>query len=249
MRAPDWLVGRPIAHRGLHDATAGRLENTLAAADAAIAGGFAIECDIQISADGEAMVFHDGDLDRLTSATGPVRLRSAAELARLEIGGSADRIPTLAAFLDRIDGRAPVVIEVKSRFDGDEALARRLVEIVADRPGPIAVKSFDPALVALLRRIAPSLPRGIVAQSAYGPGEFAGLDPGLRKAMSDLLHWNETRPDFLSWRHADLPAAAPFLARTLAPAPVMTWTVRSAAAAAQALAHADQIVFEGFVPA
>ena len=246
--APAWLTARPIAHRGLHDAAAGRYENTMAAADAAIAGGFAIECDVQLSSDGEAMVFHDHDLDRLTGETGPVGARNAAFLATLSIGGSADRIPTLDAFLDRIGGRVPLVIEIKSRFDGDERLARRTMAVLANRAGPIAVKSFDPALVALVRELAPALPRGIVGQSRFDTGDAARLDAGRLRAMTDLLHWPQTRPDFVSWRHADLPCAASALPRALGNVPVMTWTVRSRADAERVRPHADQIVFEGFVP-
>lgn len=246
--APDWLCSRPIAHRGLHDRDAGRPENTLSAADAAIGGGFAVECDVQITADGEAVVFHDHDLGRLTGAAGLVRDRSAADLGRLAVSGSADTIPTLAAFLDRVGGRTPVVVEIKSRFDGDERLARRTAEVIVGRPGPIAAKSFDPAIVTLMRRIAPGIPRGIVAQSGYDEGETAGLPVELKREMANLLHWNETEPDFLSWRQADLPSAAPFLARRLGGVPVMTWTIRSAEAATRVRPHADQIVFEGFRP-
>lgn len=249
MIALDWLTERPIAHRGLHDRAAGRIENTLSAAEAAIAGGFAIECDVQISADGEAMVFHDGDLDRLTAATGPVREKTAAELGSLAVDDTADRIPTLTEFLDVIGDRTPLVIEIKSRFDGDENLARRTAAILAGRPGRHVVKSFDPAIVTLLRRLAPDLPRGIVGQSRYDVGEAAKLPPGQLRAMTDLLHWDETRPDFLSWRHSDLPCAAAFFPRRFAGLPVVTWTVRSPADSGAALAHADQIVFEGFVPA
>lgn len=247
--APDWLTRRPIAHRGLHDRAAGRLENTIGSAEAAIAAGYAIECDIQLSADGEAMVFHDHDLERLTGATGPVRARKAAELSALTVGGSADRIPTLAAFLDRIRGRTPLVVEVKSRFDGDERLARRLVEVLAGRDGPVVAKSFDPEIVTLLQRIAPTLPRGIVAQTRYEEGEWLGLDAARRHEMANLLHWAETEPGFLSWRGSDLPDGAPFLARRLAGVPVMSWTIRSQEDADRVLAHADQIVFEGFRPA
>ena len=118
-RAPDWLTARPIAHRGLHDRAAGLPENTLAAAEAAVAGGYAIECDVQLSADGEAMVFHDEALGRLTEASAPVEARTAAELGALAVAGTAERIPTLAAFLQRVAGRVPVVVEIKSRFDGD----------------------------------------------------------------------------------------------------------------------------------
>lgn len=248
MKTLDWLTRRPIAHRGLHDRAEGRIENTLSAAEAAVAGGFAIECDVQISADGEAMVFHDHVLDRLTPESGPVRDRNAAELGRIALGGTGDTISTLPDFIGRIDGRTPLVVEIKSRFDGDERLTRRTAEIVFATPHPIALKSFDPAIVRLLRRIAPGLPRGIVAQSRYVGGEWGRLDEAHRHAMAHLLHWAETEPDFISWHHADLPNASTFLPRRLAQVPVMTWTIRSAADANLALAYADQIVFEGFRP-
>ncbi len=246
--APAWLTARPIAHRGLHDASAGRFENTIGAAEAAIAAGFAIECDVQLSADGEAMVFHDHDLERLTGESGPVRARDAAALGRLPVGGTADCIPTLAAFLDRIGGRVPLVVEIKSRFDGDESLARRTAAVLAGRPAPVAIKSFDPAIVALVRDLAPDRPRGIVGQSRYETGEAARLDADTLRAMTELLHWPRTRPDFVSWRQADLPCAASALPRAIGGIPVMTWTVRSAADAERVRPHADQIVFEGFAP-
>lgn len=249
MTAPVWLFSRPIAHRGLHAVERGIFENTVAAAEGAIAGQYAIECDVQLSADGEAMVFHDHVLDRLTAASGPVRERDAAELARLTVGGSADAIPTLPAFIDGISGRTPLVIEIKSRFDGDERLAGRVASVLDGRSGPIAVKSFDPAIVTLMRRIAPGIPRGLVAQGRYEGGEWDALDEGRRHAMANLLHWHETRPDFVSFRHLDLPGQGTLMPHILAGKPVMTWTVRSQAEADRASAFADQIVFEGFVPA
>ena len=249
MTAPRWLVERPIAHRGLHDARAGRYENTVSAAEAAIAGGFGIECDVQISADGEAMVFHDHTLDRLTGSSGPVCDRSSADLARMAIGRTQDRIPTLLEFVDTIGDRTPLVVEIKSRFDGDERLARRTVEVLGGRTDRVAVKSFDPMIIGLVRRIAPDLPRGIVGQSRYDGGDAAQLRADRLREMTDCLHWDETRPDFISWRHADLPCAAAFLPRRLADVPVMTWTIRSPEEAERALPHADAIVFEGFVPA
>lgn len=248
MTAPSWLTERPIAHRGLHDAAAGRFENTISAAEAAVAGGFAIECDIQLSRDGEAMIFHDHDLPRLTEADGPVRERDSAFLGRLAIGGSQDRIPTLTAFLDHVADRTPLVVEVKSRHDGDERLARRFVEVMRGRRERVAVKSFDPAIVTLLRRIAPHIPRGIVAQSTYGDRERETLGPDRVRRMTDLLHWDDTMPDFLSWRGADLPAAAPVLGRRLGGVPLMAWTIRTREEASRVVAFADQIVFEGFLP-
>lgn len=248
MTAPPWLVARPVAHRGLHDKAAGIPENTLSAAEAAIAAGYAIECDVQDSADGEAMVFHDPTLDRLTAERGPVRARRAGELSRLPVARTDDRIPTLQAFLARIAGRVPVVIEIKSRFDGATALSQRTCEVVAAYDGPVALKSFDPAVVAAVRRLAPGLPRGIVAQACYEGEEWAGLDPGRRRELAHLLHFEETWPDFVSWRVGDLPCAAPFLCRVLGRLPVMAWTVRTDADQERARRYADQIVFEGLVP-
>ncbi|MHB2208979.1 glycerophosphodiester phosphodiesterase family protein [Methylobacterium sp. CM6257] len=249
MAAPDWLTAQPIAHRGLHDRAAGRPENTLAAARAAVAGGFAIECDVQASADGEAIVFHDAALGRLTEASEAVAEKSAAELARLAVAGTAETIPTLPDFLAAVNGAVPVVIEVKSRYDGDLRLATRTAEIAASYGGPVALKSFDPQVVAALRDLCPTtLPRGIVAETTQDDPAYAALPPSTRLALSNLLHFAETRPDFLSWRVDDLPCAPTYLCRLLGRIPVMAWTVRSEDQRARAGAHADQMVFEGFVP-
>jgi glycerophosphoryl diester phosphodiesterase len=249
---PDlgWLVARPIAHRGLHDIAAGCVENSLSAAGAAIARGFGIECDVQLSADGQAMVFHDFVLDRLTTETGKVADRTAASLAGIGLKGGSDRIPTLAGFLDAIGGRVPLVIEIKSRFDGDLALTRRTADILKDYAGqPIVLKSFDPAIVTALRELTPGIPRGIVAMNDYSQySDYAGLDEAQRHALANLLHFGESRPDFLSWKVADLPSAAPYLCREALGLPVMSWTVRTPQDRERAAKHADQMVFEGFLP-
>lgn len=245
----DWLIARPIAHRGLHDLAAGVIENSLSAADAAIAGRYGIECDVQLSADGEAMVYHDFVLDRLTGESGPLNKRKAAELGAITLKGGSDPIPTLAALLDRIAGRVPLVIEIKSRFDGDLALTRRTVEIVKQRPGqPIVIESFDPAIVAALRALAPTIPRGIVAMNDYSYPDYVELDAGQKHALANLLHFNETLPDFLSWKVSDLPCAAPFLCQRALGLPVTGWTVRTPEDRERASHHADQMVFEGFRP-
>ena len=247
MAAPAWLVARPIAHRGLHDRAAGRPENTRAAAEAAIAGGYAIECDVQASADGEAMVFHDAALGRLTEATDPVSSRRAADLGTLRVAGSTETIPTLPEFLAAIAGATPLVVEIKSRFDGDHALARRVAEIASAYAGPLALKSFDPGIVAALRELVPeTLPRGIVAESNQDDPAYAALPESERRALANLLHVAQTRPDFLSWRVDDLPCAATHLGRFYGGLPVMAWTVRTPEQRRHAQAHADQMVFEGF---
>ena len=250
---PAWLAARPIAHRGLHDRAAGRIENSASAARAAVDQGFAIECDVQLSADGEAMVFHDFRLDRLTGESGPVRARRAAALSQIVLTGSPDFIPTLPAFLGLIGGRVPLVVEIKSAFDGDFRLARRSAEIVAASDAPVAIKSFDPAVIAHLRENRATLgleniPLGIVAEADYSHGEWAALPKATQVDLANFLHFERSRPDFLSWSVRNLPHPTPYLCRTALGLPVMSWTVRTSEQRALAALWADQMVFEGFVP-
>ncbi|WP_372426401.1 glycerophosphodiester phosphodiesterase family protein [Salinarimonas chemoclinalis] len=246
--APGWLVARPIAHRGLHDRAAGVIENSRAAARAAIERGYPIELDVQLTADGEAVVFHDHDLARLVGGEGNVHDTRAAALAAMPLVGAADGEgpPTLAEFLALVAGRVPLVVEIKSRFDGDVRLAGRTLEVLAGYAGPWVVESFDPAMIAEVRRLAPHAPRGIVSETRFTHPDWAWMPPELVRHLANLLHFDETRPHFLSWQVGDLLNGPPFLLRRLG-IPVTAWTVRDEAARAAAAAHADQMVFEGFL--
>src|SRR5665647_2121767 len=139
----DWLTARPIAHRGLHNAAAGVIENTASAFAAAIAGNYAIETDLQISADGEAMLHHDDALGRLTEGGGRLAAMSAAEIKTVRFKATVDRIMTLGELCELVAGRATLVIELKSRFDGDLRLVKRAAEVLAGYAGLAAVMSFD----------------------------------------------------------------------------------------------------------
>jgi glycerophosphoryl diester phosphodiesterase len=242
-QAPDWLTARPIAHRGLHDLE--RPENSLSALRAALNGGYAVEADVRLSRDGAIFVFHDDDLARLTGAGGQFRQRDAADIKSLRLKGG-EPIATLAEFLEEAGGAAPLILELKSDFDGDLSLARAIRAMLTDRSGKVALKSFDPALIAALRAEEAPWPLGIVAQADYEDEDFAHLTPQAKDGLARFVHARETRPDFLSWRCADLPNPVCELARACARMPVMSWTVRSAAQAIEVLRHADQIVFEGF---
>src|SRR5512144_2116965 len=114
-----WLTERPIAHRGLHDAQAGVIENTASAFHAAVAGGYGIECDLQISADGEAMVHHDDALGRLTEGAGRLDAMTVEALQRVAFKSTADRMLTLGQLCDLVAGRSTLVIELKGNFAGD----------------------------------------------------------------------------------------------------------------------------------
>jgi len=244
----DWLTARPIAHRGLHDAAAGIIENTASAFTAAIEANYAIECDLQISADGEAMVHHDDALGRLTEGSGRLAAMDAAAIKAVRFKTSADRILTLGELCELTGGRATLVIELKSHFDGDTRLVQRAAQVLARYRGPAAVMSFDPDMVAALRAIAPRLTRGIVAERDYSHPEWQALPYWRRRSMAHLLHFPRTRPHFIAYWVGALPTLAPLIARYVFGCPLLTWTVRSLEDIARARHWANQMIFEGWRP-
>ncbi|MDB5653108.1 MAG: glycerophosphoryl diester phosphodiesterase [Tardiphaga sp.] len=248
MRAPAWLTARPVAHRGLHDRARGVIENMPGAIAAAVAGNFSIEVDLQLSADGEAMVHHDDELGRLTVGSGLLRNKTAAELQQVAFKDTAERMMTLGDLCALVDGRVGLVLEVKSHFDGDRQLVGRMAEILKFYRGPVAVMSFDPDQVLALRQLLPALPRGITAQRRYDDGEWATLTPAQRRGMRQLRHGFTTRPHFVAYWVKDLPAPAPWIARRIFGCALLTWTVRTPEQRVVAASHADQMIFEGFVP-
>ena len=248
MRAPDWLTARPIAHRGLHDLARGIVENMPGAVEAAIAGGFAIEVDIQLSADGEAMVHHDDALGRLTEGSGKLIEKSAAELKATAFKDTPEHMMTLSDLCVRVAGRVPLVVEVKSHFDGDRKLVQRMAQVLENYSGPVVGMSFDPVQVLGLREAMPKLLRGIVAQSSYDDGSWAKLTSEQRASMLNLRHGFRTEPHFIAFWIDQLPAPAPWIARNIFGCPLLAWTVRSGEQRARARRLADQMIFEGFLP-
>lgn len=248
MRAPDWLTARPVAHRGLHDAGRGIIENMPAAAQAAIAGNFSIECDIQLTADGEAMVHHDDTLGRLTEGSGALLEMTADELRAVKFRDTPERMMSLGDLCALVNGRVPLVIEVKSHFDGDRKLVKRMAQVLASYSGPAVGMSFDPDQVLGLRETMPALARGIVAQRNYDDGYWTKLPLAQRQSMLHLRHAFRTRPHFVAYWVNQLPAPAPWIARNIFGLPLLTWTVRTPEQRHRAARYADQMIFEGFVP-
>jgi glycerophosphoryl diester phosphodiesterase len=246
LNAPDWLIARPIAHRGLHDKAKGRIENSLAAAEAAVAQNYAIECDVQLSQDGEAIVFHDFALDRLTAAQGRVDDLTAEALQKITYRDGLGTLPTLTAFLTTLSARTPLIIEIKSRFTGDMRLAERVAALTASYAGPIAIKSFDPAALLALRSASVPCPIGLISQARYDHDEWLSLSIETRARLKDFSFYSDIRPDFLSWSAQDLPHAVPRLCHDGIGMPVMAWTLRSAEESTRVSPWTDQIIFEGF---
>ncbi len=241
----DWVTSRPVAHRGLHD---GRIvENSLQAVEAALEAGFAVEVDVQAAAGLEPVVFHDAALERLTGEVGPVAARTADQLAKIPLKGTRERIPTLRALLDLVAGRTPLIIEVKTDWSGMPEFCARIVDLLKDYPGPVAVMSFDPKAIQAFRRIAIFLPRGVVAEASnqWAP---PATDAAQRLRLRHLLHFPQSRPHFIAYRVDDLPQLGPLVARRVFGLPLLAWTVHDETQRAQAQRWADQIIFEGFRP-
>lgn len=235
MSVRELLTRRPIAHRGLHDGNRDRFENSLSAFGAAIDHDYAIELDVQLSADGKAIVFHDETLDRLTSERGPVVARSANDLQTFALGGTPDRIPTLAKTLDFVAGRVPVIIEMKDNGDRNASLARAVADDLAGYSGPVAVMSFSHELLSRFRDTGSPAPLGLTAEGIGGPA-FAEHEKALALGVA-----------FVSYHVRALPNAFIRRVREELGLPVITWTVRTPDDAETTRTYADQMTFEGFL--
>ena len=234
-----WIRGTTFAHRGLHGADAA--ENSPQAFAAAIAGGLGIECDIQRSADGQAMVFHDWQLGRLTGEGGPVAGRSAVELGAIRLGATGDTIPTLKQLLDSVAGRVPLLIEVKSKREMRvEPICIAARDALDGYRGHHAVMSFDSRVPRWFAAHSPRTVRGLVVTEENEGRRLGGLAGTLRR---QAMLWH-ARPDFLAYDIRDLPSrfAAAQRRRGL---PVATWTVRSPDLLERAAIHADAPIAEG----
>lgn len=227
------LVATPYAHRGLHGGDIP--ENSRAAFSAAVGEGHGIELDVVASREGDAIVFHDDELDRLTDEAGAVAEQSSAELRRMALSGSTETIPSLAEALQLIAGRVPLLIEVKAPDRQVAALCLSVLRSLDGYRGPVGVMSFNPGVGRWFARHGERVPRGLVV-TEQGKSRVRG---GLERR---LALWR-ARPDFLAYDIRDLPSRMSVRARGRG-IPVLTWTCRSREDRERAADHADQIIYE-----
>lgn len=251
MTLPAAFFEAPITHRGLHDRSRGIIENSMSAFDAAIAAGYGIELDVQLSLDSEAMVFHDYDMARLTGEAGPIQQRRAKTVRAMTLSDGTDTIFDLPAVLERVAGRVPVLIEIKDQ-DGAMGrnvgpLERAVAQALRDYSGPAAVMSFNPHSTALMGELCPDRPRGLVT-SAFDPETWAPLSPKVCDRLRDIPDYHGTGASFISHEAADLSRARVAELKAQG-AQVLCWTIRSQAQADAALTVAQNITFEEFIPA
>ncbi|MGI9390839.1 MAG: glycerophosphodiester phosphodiesterase family protein [Boseongicola sp.] len=248
MSLPASFLTRPFAHRGLHDVADGRPENSLVAARAAIANGYGIELDVQITADAEAVVFHDYELDRLTEATGIVRRRTLADLRKVRLKGGSEGIPSLSEFLAVVAGQVPILLEIK---DQDGALGkdvgpleRAVAKTIGGYRGDVAVMSFNPHSVAAMKALSPECQRGLVTEAFPAQG-WAASEPVLQR-LREIPDYVRTGSVFISHQVSDL--SRPRVAELRqGGATVICWTVRSPEEERAARLMSDNVTFEGYL--
>ena len=233
----DWLISRPIAHRGLHDGNRTVPENSVAAAKAAIADGYAIECDVQLSANGTPHIFHDDTLERLTGGTGAFRDLDDDRIAALRLAGTAETIPTVAKFLATIAGRVPVVMELKGLgADRDAGYVERLAPIIAAYDDPLALMSFDVWLIDQMLAATLGRPIGLTAEGT------------VETQLAEHRSVFDRGCDFVSYNVHHLPNSFTDWVRRKEAGPVISWTVRTPDDAERSKSSCDQMTFEGFAP-
>ncbi|RLJ41299.1 glycerophosphoryl diester phosphodiesterase [Litoreibacter meonggei] len=251
MTLPAAFFAGPITHRGLHDRSKGVIENSMPAFKAAIGAGYGIELDVQLSFDGQSMVFHDYDMARLTGEGGPIQTRTAETIRGMTLSDSDDTIFDLPAVLDLVGGRVPLLIELKDQ-DGAMGpnvgpLERAVADALGGYRGDAAVMSFNPHSTRMMSELCPNRPRGLVT-SAYKPSDWAPLSTEVCDRLRDIPDYERSTASFISHEAADLgrPRVAELKAKG---AQILCWTIKSQAQADEALKIAQNITFEGFIPA
>ncbi len=239
----ELLFHPPVAHRGLWSPD-GAPENSLASFQAACAAGYGIELDIQLSADGEAMVFHDDDLERMTGVAGKLTDRTAADLAQLRLKGTDERIPTLVETLTLVGRRAMVHVELKTPYGHVGPLEQRAHEILIDHAGPVCVIGFNPYSHAWFAERFPGVLRGL---DSYSYKRAAHMAEDQRESFARLEHVSIARPHFLALGIDMLPSARAAELRDRG-MPIVAWTVREPAQWEAIKDGCDNLIFEGFIP-
>ncbi len=236
-RRVAFLSAQPYAHRGLHCSRCP--ENSRAAFAAAIAAGHGIELDVQAAREGEAFVFHDTMLDRLTTAHGTFISHSASELDQIRLRDNDETIPRLAEILALVAGRVPILIEIKTSSPLVGVLCLGVRRALEGYPGYVAIMSFNPVVGRWFRNHAPRFVRGLIVTEQGPETRLARFKRELERRVA---LWT-VKPDFLAYDIRDLPSpfASGQQSRGLK---LLTWTVRTAQQERTAFAHADEMIYE-----
>lgn len=232
---------KKYAHRGLHDAT--RAENSLSAFRAAVDAGYGIELDVRLSRDGVLVVFHDDTLDRVTGEVGRVDERTAAELGKINLSGTADTVPTFEEVLALVDGRVPLLVELKEDA-GKYGVTEKTLEMLKEYKGEYIIESFNPLALGRVKKLTPEVMRGFLSQNFLSQKKYRSATYFL---LQNLLLNVVCRPDFIAYKHSDYKNASLRLVKGLFKPATLAWTVRSKTEEDEAYLHGfDGVIFEGY---
>ena len=232
----SWIINIPIAHRGLHNDKLP--ENSASAFLNAIEKGYAIEMDVRFSKDGQIVVFHDHTLKRMTGVNGRVIEKTYAELKELNLAGTKEIIPLFTDFLKLVNGRTPILIEIKDQPERED-LAEKTIEILKTYKGEFALQSFNPFYVIECKKLMPEVFRGQLA-TRYAEGHNFLVSYMLRHFFFNLF----SKPDFISFNIEDLPYAPVQRKKSR----LICWTIRNEADLLKARKYAENIIFENIQP-
>ncbi|NSX54423.1 glycerophosphodiester phosphodiesterase family protein [Parasulfitobacter algicola] len=249
MMLPKAFLDRPIAHRALHDRSAERPENTRAAMQVAVDAGYGIEIDVQLSADNHAIVFHDYVLDRLTHHIGPVRNRPLKDLQNIQLRNSDETIPDLPEVLEIVQGKVPLLVEIKDQDGllGDKIgpLENAVTQALDGYHGDVAVMGFNPHSILRMSKLAPDIPRGLVTCD-FKSEDWPGVSTDRRTELATIGDFHRVGASFISHAVNDL-ASSQVAALKTKSIPILCWTIRSPEQEAEARKIADNITFEGYL--
>lgn len=242
MRDLNWLVARPIAHRGLHGGNL--IENCENAFAAAIEKNYAIECDVQLTADGEAIVFHDDTVDRLLEGSGAVKNFTTKQIKNMAFKNGLGQVQTLVELFEQVAGRSTLVIELKTLWDNNVDLSKRALNVIQNYKGPLALMSYDPLLISYIALESPATIRGIIGEcSAFDTYKTLPMAQSLE--LRQMTHLAQTKPHFISYYFRDLPHKPVTQFRSKGN-PVITFTIRNPQQAADARRYCDQVTFQDY---
>ena len=247
---PAPFLTAPLAHRGLHQKDSGCVENSLSAIKAAIDAGYSVEIDAQMSRDGQAIVFHDDRLERLTNLGGRVLDYDAGQLLGLRLRGSPDHIATLPQVLTLIAGQGSLLIEIKDQTGvlgpSDGRLEHAVYEALRNYQGPVALMSFNPHAVSHMAKLCPQIPRGLTTDS-FSPDEWPEVPKTRADHLRQIADYHDCSASFISHHWTDL-AAPPVEKIRASGGKILCWTIRNQSEATAVMGLADNITFENYRP-
>lgn len=241
VRKAEWLK-QPLAHRGLYSRDQSIPENSLSAIREAMELGYGSEIDVVCSKDGQVMVFHDDHLDRMCGVPGMIEDYEAAALAPLKLAKSEDNIPTLKEVLKLVEGRVPLMIEIKTTPRKKSTVAQ-VKEVLSDYPGPITLVSFDPLIVREIRQQMPEVLRGQLMENALHKKQYSIIE---RLVLQFALMNGQTRPDYLSIHHQQMNLT--YHVNRLLGGFGMVWPISSVEDEKKCQNACDGIIFEHYLP-